>query len=264
MNIHETAIISDKAEIHPTASIGAYCVIGPNVKIGENTKISPYVHIIKNTVIGNNNTISSGAVIGDAPQDLKFDNSETYIEIGDKNLIREFVTIHRASSTERITKIGNNCMFMVGSHVAHDCTVHDNVILTNYACLAGITTVERNAILSAYAAIHQFCRVGKYCMIGGYSKITQDVPPFCMVADNPAKLVAINSIGLKRAGLTYNDLQELKHAFKKLFSSKSQLTVEAKKIAEETDNEHVLYLANFVLNPSSRGILHKRAGEIID
>ena len=262
MSIHKSAIISDKAEIGNNVSVGPYCIVGPNVKIGENTKLESHVHIVKNTIIGKNNKFATHSVVGGEPQDYKFKGEETYIEIGDYNIFREFITIHRSTKIDIPTKIGNNNMLMVSSHVGHDCNVGDNIIMTNCASIAGHTTVENNAVLSAFVGVHQFCRIGKYAMIGGMSKITQDIPPFCMVAENPSKLIGINVVGLKRGGMTAQDLRDLKDAFKKLFSFKTKLSQTINELSNHA-NPLVRDICEFMRN-SKRGILTKRAGEVIN
>ena len=180
--IHKTAIVDQKSKISSNVEIGAYSVIGPNVEIGENTIIQSHVSIVGNTKIGMNNKIYSFASIGNHPQDLKFNGEDTKLAIGNNNKIREYVTINPGTKGGGgITKIGSGCLFMVSSHIAHDCLVADNVILANNVPLGGHANIENNVIIGGNSAVQQFTRVGKFAMIGGMCGVLHDVIPYAMV-----------------------------------------------------------------------------------
>ena len=191
--IHKTAIIDPKAKISTNVSIGAYTLIGPNVEIGENSIIQSHVSIVGHTKIGINNKIYSFASIGNDPQDLKFDGEETKLEIGDNNKIREYVTINPGTAGGGgLTKIGNNCLFMVSSHIAHDCLVEDNVILANNVPLGGHAHIESNVIIGGNSAVQQFTRVGRSAMIGGMCGVVRDVIPYGIAHGNRSVLQGLN------------------------------------------------------------------------
>ena len=193
--INNTAIIDPKAKISSGVSIGAFTVIGPNVEIGENTIIQSHVSIIGNTKVGKNNKIYPFASIGNDPQDLKFDGEVTKLEIGDNNKIREYVTVNPGTKGGGgLTKVGNNCLFMVSSHIAHDSLVEDNVILANNVPLGGHTHIEENVIIGGNSAVQQFTRIGKSSMIGGMCGVTRDIIPYAMVHGNRSILQGLNLI----------------------------------------------------------------------
>ena len=208
--IHKTAVIDPKAKLHSSVKIGPYSVIGANVEIDENTEIQSHVSIVGDTKIGKNNKIYPFASIGNDPQDLKFQGEKTKLEIGNNNKIREYVTINPGTEGGGgKTKVGNNCLLMVGTHVAHDCLISDNVIFANHSTLAGHVNIEKNVVVGALSAIHQFTRVGEGSMIGGMSGITGDVPPFCTAMGNRAKLNGLNVVGLKRNEVSKIEISEL-------------------------------------------------------
>jgi UDP-N-acetylglucosamine acyltransferase len=218
--IHPTAIIAPQAELAADVSVGAYSIIGEKVTIGPGTSIGPHVVIKGPTTIGAGNRILQFASIGEDPQDKKYSGEETRLEIGDRNLIREFCTINRGTSQdEGVTRIGNDNWLMSYTHVAHDCQVGDHVIMSNNATLAGHVHVEDHAILSGFVAVHQFCRIGAHSFIGGLSGITRDVLPFMMVAGNPPEPRGINQEGLKRRGFTPEQIRNLREAYRLLYRS---------------------------------------------
>ena len=197
--IHKTAIIDSKAKISTSAKIGAYSVIGPNVEIGDNTIIHSQVNISGNTKIGIGNKIYPFAAIGNDPQDLKFDGEETKLVIGDNNKIREYVTIHPGTvGGGGITKIGNNCLLMISSHIAHDCNIGNNVVIANNVPLGGHVTIEDSVVIGGNSAVQQFTRIGRLAMIGGMTGVLKDVIPFGLSFGNRNYLRGINIIGLKR------------------------------------------------------------------
>ncbi len=231
--IHNTAIIDSKAKISSGVSIGAFTVIGPNVEIGENTIIQAHVSIIGNTKVGKNNKIYPFASIGNDPQDLKFDGEVTKLEIGDNNKIREYVTVNPGTKGGGgLTKIGNNCLFMVSSHIAHDCLVEDNVILANNVPLGGHAHIEENVIIGGNSAVQQFTRVGKSSMIGGMCGVVRDIIPYAMVHGNRSILQGLNLIGLRRKNIPNKEILVLTEAYKEIFKDEN-LTTNLKNLKEE-------------------------------
>jgi UDP-N-acetylglucosamine acyltransferase len=215
--IHPTAVIDPKAELDPTVEIGPYAVIEAGVRIGPGTIVGPHVHIQGQTTIGRENEIGSHAMIGHAPQHMAYRGEPRRLRIGDRNRIREFVTIHRAFEEGEGTIVGDDCMFMGASHVGHDCHVGNSVILVNYVALGGHAIIGDRAFISGYTGVHQFCRIGRLAFLGGLIKVTQDVPPFLMVDGNPPRIRALNSVGIRRAGISAESQKELRRVFKHLY-----------------------------------------------
>ena len=220
--IHNTAIIDSKAKIHNDVRVGPYSIIGANVEIEENTEIQSHVSILGNTKIGKNNKIYPFASIGNDPQDLKFQGEETKLEIGNDNKIREYVTINPGTNGGGgITKVGNNCLFMVSAHIAHDCFVGDNVILANSVPLGGHAYIEDNVIIGGNSAVQQFTRVGRFAMIGGMCGVVRDIIPYAMVHGNRSKLQGLNLIGLRRKNIPNKDIIILSNAYKEIFKNEN-------------------------------------------
>ena len=220
--IHKTAIIDPKAKISNNVKVGAYSVIGPNVELGQDTEIQSHVSIIGNTKIGNNNKIYSFASIGNDPQDLKFAGEETNLEIGDNNKIREYVTINPGTKVGgKLTKIGNNCLFMVSAHIAHDCLVGNNVILANNVPLGGHVHIEDNVIIGGNSAVQQFTRVGRSAMIGGMCGVVRDIIPYGVAHGNRSILQGLNLIGLRRNNITNKEIIILSTAYKEIFKNEN-------------------------------------------
>ena len=253
--IHSTAIIDPKAKISSNVSIGAFTVIGPNVEIGENTIIQSHVSIIGNTKVGKNNKIYPFASIGNDPQDLKFDGEVTKLEIGNNNKIREYVTINPGTKGGGgLTKIGNNCLFMVSSHIAHDCLVEDNVILANNVPLGGHAHIEENVIIGGNSAVQQFTRVGKSSMIGGMCGVVRDIIPYAMVHGNRSILQGLNLIGLRRKNIPNKEILVLTEAYKEIFKDEN-LTTNLKNLKEEyRKNELVNDVVRFLEKDKKRPI----------
>ncbi len=218
--IHKTAIISADAKIGANASIGPYTVIEGPVIIGDDAVIGAHCVIEGNTTLGKNCQIFSGAVIGSCPQDKKHRlEDKVFLEIGDNNIFREYVTVNPGTiEGGGTTRIGNGNLFMACSHVAHDCSIGNDCTLANYVGLSGHVTIEDRAVIGGLTGIHQFARVGFLSMVGGCSKVNQDVPPFGLVDGNPATLRGLNLVGLKRAGLASQTMVDLRRAFKILFN----------------------------------------------
>jgi len=219
-NIHSTTIIHPSAQIGDNVTIGPYCIIGENVIINDNNNISNHVVIEKDTTLGTGNKIHSNAVLGGDPQDLGYKGEQSFLEIGNNNLIREFVTLNRGSREGNKTIIGNNNMFMAYSHVGHDCIVHNNVICTNAVGISGHCIIEDKAIIGGIAGLHQFVRVGKMAMVGGLSKVNIDVPPFTLCDGHPLKVRAINTIGLRRNGVSKEAITALSDAVRLVFHAR--------------------------------------------
>lgn len=257
MKIHPTAIIDKSAEIAENVEIGPYVIIEPFVKIGKGTKIASHSVIKKWVKLGENNIIHSGAVLGDEPQDIKYKNEESYVIIGNNNIIREFVTIHRATDKNGVTKIGNNNFIMAYAHIAHNCILGNEITIANFAGLSGCITVEDKAFISGLSAIHQFTKIGTLSMIGGGSKINKDVPPYTMVDGNPVRVIGLNIVGLKRNGLSNEEISVLAKSHKIIFNSELNIKQAEEKILKELkQTEAVKHLLEFI-NRSERGIIKK-------
>ena len=219
--IHKTAIIDPKAKIASNVEIGPYCVIGPNVEIGENTVIYSHVNISARVKIGKGNKIYPFVSIND-PQDLKYNGEHTNLTIGDNNKIREYVTINPGTvNGGGKTVIGNNCLFMISSHVAHDCHVGNNVIIANNVPLGGHVIIEDNVVIGGNSAVQQFTRIGKMAMIGGMTGVLHDVIPYGLSTGNRNSLQGLNLIGLRRAKFKNKDILGLSEAYKEIFATKN-------------------------------------------
>ncbi len=253
--IHKTAIIDNKAKINSNVSIGAYSIIGANVEIGENSIIQSHVSILGNTKIGKNNKIYPFASIGNDPQDLKFNDEQTKLEIGDGNKIREYVTINPGTEGGgSLTKVGNNCLFMVSSHVAHDCLVEDNVILANNVPLGGHAHIESNVIIGGNSAVQQFTRVGKSAMIGGMCGVVRDIIPYGIVHGNRSILQGLNLIGLRRKNIPNKEIIVLNNAYKEIFKNEN-LTENLNNLGEDyKKNELVKDVVIFLEKDKKRPI----------
>ena len=253
--IHKTAIVDTKAKISSKVSIGAYSVIGSGVEIEENTTIDSHVSIIGNTKIGKNNKIYPFASIGNDPQDLKFDGEQTKLEIGNNNRIREYVTINPGTKGGGgLTKVGNNCLFMVSSHIAHDCYVGDNVILANNVPLGGHAHIEENVIIGGNSAVQQFTRVGKSAMIGGMCGVVRDIIPYGIAHGNRSILQGLNLIGLRRKNIPNKEILMLSEAYKEIFKNEN-LTENLKNLNKEyKKNELVNEVINFLEKDKKRPI----------
>lgn len=255
VNIHPTVIVHPKARLAEGVEIGPYSIIGEHVTIGKNTKIESHVVIEGWTSIGERNHIYPFSSIGMAPQDIGYKDEETYLIIGNDNVIRESATIHRATTKEdRKTEIGNGNFLMAYSHVAHDCKLRNNIIMANSVALGGHIIIEDYAIIGGIVAVHQFVKIGSYSMIGGGSAVTQDIPPYVSAAGIHAKLYGLNLIGLKRRGFGDKTINNLKKAYRNIFRSGLTLEEALRKTTEEIpDSNEVRHLLDFIRN-SKRGI----------
>jgi len=252
--IHRTAIVDSGAKIEDGVEIGPYCIIGKRVKIGKNTKLNSHI-VMEDTDIGSNCTVFPFTSIGLPPQDTRYNDEKTKVKIGSNNIIREYITIHRASiSGDKVTTIGNNNFMMAYVHIAHDCKIGNHTIMANSTTLAGHVEVEDYAFIGGHVAVHQFTRIGAYSMIGGFSAIPQDIPPFTTAAGERAKLYGLNTIGLKRHDFEEATIKDLKHAYKVLFRSKLTLKEAIKKLKKE--NQHSEEIKHFIdfIEKNKRGI----------
>jgi UDP-N-acetylglucosamine acyltransferase len=219
MNIHPTAVIELDTRIGPDVTIGPYCVIGADVEIGEGCWLQHHVTVCGPAKIGPHNRFHAYASIGQQTQDLKYAGEPTYLEIGERNCFREFVTVTRATAVGAVTRVGSFGNFLAYAHVAHDCQVADHVIFSNNGTLAGHVRVDDHAVLGGLTAVHQFCRIGRHAITGGCSKIVQDVPPFMIADGNPAIVRGINQVGLERNGFPAETVRAIKEAYRILYRS---------------------------------------------
>jgi len=215
--IHPTAIVAPEAELGADVEIGPYAIIGPQVTIGAGCRIAARATLEQNVRLGAQCRVGSGTILGGAPQDLKYAGEETWVEVGDGTVIREYCTINRGTTQSRVTRIGKNCLVMTYVHMAHDCHIGDRVILTNGVQLAGHVTIDQCAIISGLTPVHQFVKIGAYAFVGGMSRVTKDVPPYCKAVGNPMKLYGLNAVGLQRHGFTPETVAELKKAYRLFF-----------------------------------------------
>jgi UDP-N-acetylglucosamine acyltransferase len=253
--IHKTAIVDPKAKISANVNIGPYSIIGPNVEIGEHTVINSHVSIAGHTKIGKKNKIYPFSSIGNNPQDLKYNGEKSYLEIGDSNTIREYVSINPGTDGGGgLTKIGNNCLFMVSSHVAHDCVIGDNVVAVNNVAIGGHVQIDDNAIIGGNSAIHQYIRIGKFAMIGGICAVIRDVIPYGLVHGNRSVLQGINLIGLRRNNIPNQEIALLNKAYKEIFKSEN-LSENLKNLSEEfKENDLVIEILKFIQKDKKRPI----------
>lgn len=219
IEVHSTAVVHSTAKLAEGVRIGPYAVIGEQVTIGEGTSIGPHAVIDSFTTLGRDCQVHPGAVVGGAPQDLKHQGEVSYLIIGDRNVIRECVTINRATSMGDETRIGDDNLFMAYVHVAHDCVIGNHVILANGVTLAGHVVIEDHVTIGGLTGLHQFIRVGAHAMIGAMSRVAQDVPPYMLVEGNPPKVYGPNAIGLRRRGLSLESRNAIKRAYKLLYRS---------------------------------------------
>ena len=256
--IHPTAVISDRAKLHPTVRVEPYAVIGDRVTIGANTVVGSHAIIDGLTEIGRDNQIFPGAAIGLEPQDLKYKGANSKVIIGDRNRIREYVTINRATDEGEATIIGDDNLLMAYSHVGHNCTIGNEVIIANSVAIAGHVNVESMAVISGVLGIHQFVHIGRMAMVGGMSRISRDVPPYMMVEGNPAKVRSLNLTGLKRRGFSNDEIRQLKKAFSYLYLKKLPLEKAIAQLDDLLDNPHIQHLQKFIqlsLTDSRRGLI---------
>ena len=254
--IHPTAVIEHGADISDDVSIGPFSYIGSQVTLCSGVKIKSHVVVTGNTEVGEQTVIYPFSVIGEIPQDLKFSGEKTFLKIGKRNKIREHVTINTGTAGGGgLTSIGNDCLFMAGCHVAHDAIINNKVIVANNGAIAGHCIIEDDVIIGGLAGIHQFVRIGRGAIIGALTMVTNDVIPFGLVQGPRGTLDGLNLIGLKRKGVDRSDITELRVAFQILAQGEGTFQDRAKKLKEETTNDYVDAIINFILGDSDRSFL---------
>ncbi len=254
--IHPSAVVDPSAQLGADVAIGPYCVIGAGVLLGDRCSLQSQVVLAGPTRVGTDNVFYPFACIGQRTQDLKYTAEPTHLEIGDGNTFREFVTIHRATSPGGVTRIGSRGNFLAYAHIAHDCTVGDDVIFSNNGTLAGHVEVGARAIIGGLTAVHQFCRIGTHAITGGCSKIVQDVPPFMIADGNPAEIRGINQVGLERAGAAAETVRAIKEAYRIIYRSKLNTQQALERLENELAPTHaeIRLLVEFI-RASKRGIV---------
>ncbi len=255
--VHASALVEEGAQIGPDCVVGPFCVIGPKVRLDRGVVLKSHVVLAGDTSVGEGTTIFPFAVIGEIPQDLKFDGEETRLEIGKRNRIREHVTMNPGTTGGGgLTRIGDDGLFMAGCHVAHDCLIGNNVILVNNVAVAGHCILEDQVIVGGLSGIHQFVRLGRGAIIGALSMVTSDVLPYALVQGPRAQLDGLNLIGLKRRGVERADITALRAAFLMLKQGEGSFQERAQRLSEEADSDYVRVMVDFILGgDSDRGFL---------
>ena len=254
--IHESAVVSKNAQLGTDHYIGAFCVVGDEVVLGTGVRLESHVVVDGKTSIGDDTRVFPFVSIGLAPQDLKYGGEPTAVEIGKRNHIREFVTIHRGTGGGGgLTRIGDDCLLMAQAHVAHDCSIGSHVIMANAATLAGHVEIADRANIGAYSGVHQFCRVGLEAFVGGYSVVVKDAPPFAIIQGNHAKCYGLNKVGLRRRGYSKETIEKLHHAYHLFLSAKLNTTQAVEKMRDEISGcKEVDLLVEFI-ESSKRGVV---------
>ena len=259
--IHPTAIVDASATVGENVVIGPYCCVGPDVVLGDGVRLHSHVVVVGRTELGANTHIYPFASIGHPPQDLKYQGEPSELIVGANNIIREHVTMNPGTEGGgMITRVGNNCLFMMGAHVAHDAKVGNHVIFANNATLGGHVVIEDYVILGGLSAVHQFCRVGRHAMIGGMSGVEQDVIPYGSVMGNRARLAGLNVVGLKRRGFSRGDITALRKAYRLLFAEEGTMAERLADVSEMyKEHEAVMDIVEFIRSESSRAICQPTA-----
>lgn len=259
--IHPTAIVDPAAELGEKVVIGPFCVVGPHVKLGDGCELLSHVVVEGRTEIGPNTRIFPFASIGHPPQDMKYKGEPSRLVIGANNILREQVTINPGTEGGgMLTSIGNNCLMMVGAHVAHDCHVGNHVIMANNATLAGHVIIEEYAIIGGLSAIHQFCRIGRHAMVGGMSGVESDVIPYGSVMGDRARLSGLNIVGLKRRGFSRPDISALRKAYRLMFAEEGTMAERLNDVQESfSGHEAIMEIVGFIRSESSRAICQPKA-----
>lgn len=252
--IHTTAIVDRTAEIAPDAAIGPYAIIGPRVIVGAGSRIGPHAVLHQDTILGSNCVVHQGASIGNEPQDLKFGGEQTEVFVGDRTVIREFVTINRGTSAHGKTEIGSDCLLMAYAHVAHDCIIGDHVVIANSVNMGGHVEIGDWVVVGGMAAIHQFAKIGAHAFVGGMSAVRKDVPPYVKASGQPLKLYGLNSVGLQRRGFSDAVRLELKRAYRLFFQSDLNITQAAERARTELKPSSELDYFLAFLEASNRGL----------
>jgi UDP-N-acetylglucosamine acyltransferase len=255
VEIHPSAIVDSSARLGAGTVVGPYCIIGPDVELGESCVLQHHVTVLGPTRAGARNRFYAYCSIGQQTQDLKYGGEPTYLEIGDNNNFREFVTVNRSTTSEGKTRIGNSGNFLAYSHIGHDCTVADCVVFSNNGTLAGHVRIGDHAIMGGLTAVHQFCRIGRFAITGGCSKIVQDVPPFMIADGNPAEIRGVNLVGLERNGFSPESVKAIKEAFRLIYRSKFNTRQALEAIqAEIAPRDEITQIVEFI-ETTERGII---------
>jgi len=255
-DIHPSAVIEQGAVIGQGCSIGPFCHIGPNVVLHDNVTLKSHVVVTGQTEIGSGTTVYSFAVLGEIPQDKKFNGEETKLIIGERNRIREHVTMNTGTQGGGgVTRVGNDGLFMAGCHVAHDVIIGDRVVLVNSAAVAGHCVLEDNVIIGGLSGIHQFVRIGQGAIIGAVTMVTNDVIPYGLVQAPRGELDGLNLVGLKRKGVARSDITALRAAFQMLAQGEGTFQNRASRLGDDTDSDYVKQIVNFILADSDRSFL---------
>lgn len=262
-NIHPTAIVENSARLGQEVIIGPYCVVGPDVELGDRVTLVSHVVVAGRTKVGAGTRIYPFASIGHPPQDLKYKGEPSQLVIGSNNVIREHVTMNPGTEGGGlVTRVGNNCLFMVGAHVAHDCIIGDNVIMANNATLGGHVQVGDFAILGGLSAVHQFVRIGRHAMIGGMSGVENDIIPYGSAMGDRAHLSGLNIVGLKRRGFSRDDIHVLRTAYRLLFAQEGTMAERVDDVESiYRDNEGVMDIVQFVRGSSQRAVCQPKVGQ---
>src|SRR5438046_1841948 len=247
VQIHPTAIIEPGAELGAGTSVGPYCVIGPDVVLGPDCWLQHHVTLCGPMKAGARNKFYAYCSIGQQTQDLKYRGGPTYLEIGNENTFREFVTVNRSTTSEGKTQIGNSGNFLAYSHIGHDCSVGDHVVFSNNGTLAGHVQVGNHAVMGGLTAVHQFCRIGRFAITGGCSKIVQDIPPFMIADGNPAEIRGVNLIGLERKNYPPERMKLIKEAFRLFYRSKLSTRPAIEAVRSQLDpRERLIHRSDFI------------------
>ncbi len=263
--IHPTAVVESGAQLADDVVVGPLCYVGPNVKMASGNRLLNQATVMGNTTLGPNNTIWSHAVIGADPQDLKYDGENSALEIGTNNIFRESVTVHLGTANGGgITKVGDNGLFMVGCHIAHDCLIGNHIIIANNAMLAGHVHVSDHVIISGGAGLHHFVTAGEYCYIGGNSRIIHDAPPFMVIEGHPSRVRGYNKVGMQRYGFSPESIANIKDAYRRLYGGKENGSANTTAVlaaleAEYPSDQNVNRLIQFV-----RDISNGHKGRILE
>jgi len=253
--IHPTAIVHPGAEIGRRAEIGPFCIVGEHVTVGARTVLQSHVVINGWTSIGEDCHIYPFATIGAASQDRKYSGERAFTRVGNRTVLREYVSIQRATGHDEVTAVGDDCLLLAYVHVAHNCTLADGVTMSNLAQLAGHVEVGAYATIGGQAGVHQFTRIGRYAMIGGATKLTKDVPPFFLIEGNPARPYGLNSVGLRRAAFSPEERNEIKKCYKILYDPKLTVSKALDAMKAEVNTDPGREIVAFVEAESQRGIL---------
>jgi UDP-N-acetylglucosamine acyltransferase len=260
--IHPTAIVEPGAEVGEGVRIGPYCVVGSQAKLADGVRLEAHVVVAGRTTLGPNSRVFPFASIGCQPQDLKFAGEDSQLIVGANTIVREHATLHPGTKGGGLaTRIGNNCLIMVGAHVAHDCKIGDHVILVNNVTLGGHVHIHDHAIIGGMSAVHQYVRIGQHAMVGGMSGVESDVIPYGSVLGNRAHLSGLNIVGLKRRGFSREEIHSLRNAYRLLFAEEGTMQERLSDVAQMfADNSLVMEIVSFVRADSNRALCYPRIG----